>query len=132
MRAEPAVAAAVAKPRKINILYFDSLGHKGRKHCKEIVEYLNYKWNKEHNAAEDGCNPSVERPYRIPAAAARKGSSSPTNECEDDGISHVNLVQKHAPNQENGHDCGVFLLEYAERFVRDVIFQSARGRDCSD
>eukprot|EP01043_Picozoa_sp_COSAG02_P093016 COSAG02_NODE_29570_length_566_cov_12.508271_1_plen_188_part_11 len=39
-------AATVPKPRKIDLLYFDSLGHKGRKHCKEIVEYLNFKWNK--------------------------------------------------------------------------------------
>lgn len=124
--------AVVPKPRKIDMLYFDSLGHKGRKHCKEIIEYLNYKWNKEYGLADDRSNPSVERPYRIPAAAARKRSVSPTNESNDDGMSYVNLVQKNAPNQENGHDCGVFLLEYAERFVKDIILQTTRGRDCSD
>ena len=128
----PEAETEAPKPRKIDLLYFDSLGHKGRKHCKEIVEYLNYKWNKEYTA--DGSNPSVEYPYKMPPAVTTRsgGSASPTYECEEDGVSQVNLVQKHAPNQDNGHDCGVFLLEYAERFVKDIIFQTVRGSDCAD
>eukprot|EP01052_Picozoa_sp_SAG31_P036111 SAG31_NODE_4458_length_3212_cov_1.665918_2_plen_191_part_00 len=32
----------------------------------------------------------------------------------------VNIVEKNVPRQDNGSDCGVFLLEYAERFVTDL------------
>ena len=124
--------AAAPAPRKIDLLYFDSLGHRGRKHCLQIIEYLNYKWNKEYCKVE-GENPHVDRPYTMPPAVNRRSgrSSSPTEEYDDDGgaTMQVNIVEKKAPHQENGHDCGVFLLEYAERFVKDIMFQDARGTD---
>lgn len=126
----PTAAASAPRPRKIDLLYFDSLGHKGRKHCKEIVEYLNYKWNKEYSVCNDSSKLKVDHPYTMPPAVTRESSSSPTY--DDNSSSQINLVQKKAPNQENGHDCGVFLLEYAERFVKEIIFQAARGIDCAD
>ena len=71
----PAAAAAAPKmmkkneqPRTIDLLYFDSLGHRGRsrRHCDVIIEYLNYKWSKEHIELNEGENPNLKWPYQLP------------------------------------------------------------------
>lgn len=134
------VAASIKKkqkqaelPRKIDMLYFDSMGCDGQVHCKSIIEYLNYKWNKEHTELKEGENPPTDWPYK--QRLVRLGSAAAHSESFDaaDDVVWVNMVEKKAPIQKNDHDCGMFLLEYAERFAKEIMFlEEAEGGDCEE
>ena len=106
------VAASIKKkqkqaelPRKIDMLYFDSMGCDGQVHCKSIIEYLNYKWNKEHTELKEGENPPTDWPYK--QRLVRLGSAAAHSESFDaaDDVVWVNMVEKKAPIQKSRQAC---------------------------
>jgi hypothetical protein len=115
---EPAAAGVPPPPPApppVTILYFDSLGHTGSQHCGRLVKFLNHEWNR-HIATDarttDDAEQSVSGPYFVKQRLKSKRVATEQTE--------VTVVCKKAPEQENGHDCGIFLLEYAERFLKDT------------
>ena len=122
------VSAAVPT---VEILYFDSLGHRGTAHCNNLIRYLNYEWNRQKQtglAEED----RTAWPYQISRVARKKSSiRNPAAQQQQQQLLPdalpVRQLPKKCPNQENGHDCGMFVLEYAERFVKDIEFRTRWG-----
>jgi Ulp1 family protease len=122
---EAAEAEHVEVPH-VQLLWFDSLGRKNPPACKKVVKFLNFAWNRHQKLAESSAgdavdyhldNDDLESPWRL--ASPRISSAS--------RLKKVSVVHKLVPRQANGHDCGVFVLEYVERFLEDSVIECRKG-----
>ena len=73
-------------------------------------------------------NSHLSQPWHIPTSSGRSDNGNADGlKAEVEGSHNgsrrkaVRVVHKLLPQQSNGHDCGVFLLEYAEQFLKGAI-----------
>ena len=112
-------AAAAADPTpKVQLLWFDSFGRKNPQAWRKLVKFLNFAWHHYQGSISgqtaediDGSldTASLETPWQY----------SPTKE-PGPGKEKLPVVKKLVPQQPNSHDCGVYLLQYAENFTKDA------------
>jgi len=121
-RGEEEVAPATG--RQPCIIFLDSLRcHAPSRVARAIREYLAQEWrakklHPQQQPPPTQQEPSDSQPENAPSDGGAAHTSS--NEASQahpvlDFIAGLRVLQPHAPLQENGSDCGVFALQYAEQ-----------------